>query len=76
MFWFITQPTNRFWLKNEELTKAGARFFALDHGMQTAKANISTEDWKRLRDRWEYSHLLRAVFSGTALIVIVVAVAL
>jgi hypothetical protein len=31
--------------------------------------------WKRFRDRWEYSHVLRAVLSAVALIALTAAVA-
>jgi hypothetical protein len=30
IFWFVTQPTNRYWLKNQRLNNVGTRFFALD----------------------------------------------
>ena len=75
VFWFVTQPTNRFWLKNQEMSKAGSRFFAVDQLNQSASNENGDQDWKRFRDRWEYSHLVRAVLSGIALIAVVVAVA-
>jgi hypothetical protein len=44
------------------LGKAGARFFA-------AGSSPGAADWTKLRDRWEYSHIARAIllFLGFAL---------
>jgi hypothetical protein len=42
------------------------------------KSGAASEDgidgWKKLRDRWEYSHVLRAVLSIVALIALIVAI--
>lgn len=35
VFWLVTQPTNRFWLKHEQPSEAGAKFFAV-HKAQTS----------------------------------------
>ena len=75
VFWFVTQPTNRFWLKHEQLGEAGAKFFAVQKRQSSSEQNRSNEEWRRLRDRWEHSHLMRAVLAGIALIAIVVAAA-
>ncbi len=64
VFWFITQPTNRHWLKNQPLSEAGTRFFALDRADNPSSKEAIYPDWKRLRDRWEYSHIVRAFLSG------------
>jgi hypothetical protein len=74
-FWFVTQPVNRYWLKNQQLGTAGAKFFALD------RANPSSTDtfdsnWRRFRDRWEYSHIARAVCSAIALVALAIAIAI
>jgi hypothetical protein len=74
IFWLITQPVNRQWLKNRRLGTAGTRFFALDRPkLQTPDAADS--NWQHLRNRWGYSHIARAVFSGIALIALAVAIA-
>jgi Domain of unknown function (DUF1772) len=75
VFWCVTQPANRFWLKNQELSTAGERFFGVVETKQ-AEQNRNNENWRHLRNRWEYSHAIRAVFSATALILMVVAVAM
>src|SRR6266496_1993187 len=67
IFWLVTQPANRFWLKNQQLSRSGARFFAVDREKQSAEGETSNQDWRQLRDRWEYSHVARAALSGIAL---------
>jgi hypothetical protein len=81
VFWLVTQPTNRFWLRNQQLSRAGAKFFAVDQskrsGAQPSGATKDSNlDWKAFRDRWEYSHIARAILSGLALIAVVTAVAI
>lgn len=73
VFWIVTQPVNRFWLKNEQLNAAGARFFSMDRTTQAAEKQSDSQDWKQLRNRWEYSHVARAVLAGVALIAMVIA---
>jgi len=69
IFWFMTQPVNKYWLENTELSRVATRFF--DTG-GTAKP----ADWTEMRDRWERSHVLRAITSVLALVLITAAVAL
>jgi hypothetical protein len=69
IFWMITQPVNKYWLRQTELSKPAKRFF----GSDSAGA---PPDWISLRDRWEYSHVSRAVAAMLALLLLVIAVAL
>src|SRR5947209_2313441 len=72
IFWLITQPVNKFWLKSQKLAPLGAKFFSTNTAEQ---AEIGTrEEWKKMRDRWEYSHFVRAVLSIIALITLLIAV--
>lgn len=73
-FWLVTQPTNRVWLRNQQLGDAGARFFSFDQLKQQPEENNVSSEWRRLRDRWEYSHVIRAGLSVIALTSIVIAV--
>jgi hypothetical protein len=75
VFWLVTQPTNRYWLKSEKLSRAGAQFFSVEQRKEQRSTETVSEDWRRLRDRWEYSHVIRAVLSCLCLIALVVAVA-
>jgi hypothetical protein len=69
IFWFVTQPVNRVWTRDLKLGIAGAGFFATG-------GSADDSDWTRLRDRWEYSHLVRAVLMTVGLIALAIAVTL
>jgi hypothetical protein len=75
VFWFVTQPVNKYWLKNQPLGKAGARLFAMDHGNQSSPGTVDP-DRTYLRNRWEYSHVVRAVLASIALIALAVAISI
>jgi hypothetical protein len=74
----LVTPSNRggFWLKDQHLKGAGARFFFLDPMKRKGISENGTDNWKTFRDSWEYSHVLRAVFSVIALIVLIAALAM
>lgn len=69
VFWLVTQPVNKHWLVRENIGKTGARFFAVEQAR-----GREMPEWTMLRDRWEYSHLARAVLAAFAFILLVVAV--
>jgi len=75
-YWIITHPVNKFWMKDTRLKGAAGEFLSLDPLRQGAASEDGSEGWKRLRDRWEYSHVLRAVLSVIALITLIVAIAI
>jgi hypothetical protein len=76
VYWVVTHPVNKFWLKDEELSGLGATFFGLDQKERRHNEGKSQEElWKRFRDRWEYSHVLRAVLSAIAVLALTSAVA-
>jgi hypothetical protein len=59
-YWIITHPVNNFWLKDQDLKGAGAGFFAFGATKRAASnGTTSDEGWKGLRNRWEFSHVLR-----------------
>ncbi|RAX43087.1 DUF1772 domain-containing protein [Rhizobium tropici] len=76
VFWLLTQPVNNFWLKDAKLEGMGAGFFSHDpfggHQMETAVK----PDWTMLRDRWEWSHAVRAALGLLAFILLVTEVVL
>jgi hypothetical protein len=67
LYWLLTAPVNKVWLKDEKLSRSAQRFF--DAGADTNE----TQDWTILRDRWERSHAYRAVTAMTAFVLIVIA---
>ncbi len=77
LYWILTHPVNNFWLANFRLKGFGAGFFEFDPLGKSKRDSQSTAvDWTVLRDRWEYSHVARAVLAMLALILLVTAVAL
>ena len=67
IYWIGVHPVNNFWLSDISLQGPGRAFFAFSSGART-------EDWTYLRDRWEYSHLARAVLAVAALVLLLIAV--
>ncbi len=62
IYWLVTHPVNNFWLKDFELKGAGKGFFGF------ALRDLGKQDWKALRERWEYSHLARAACAVVAFV--------
>ena len=72
-YWLITHPVNKFWVEGQDLSRVGAGFFAL--GSKGKGPDESRPvSWTTLRDRWEYSHVVRAALSTVSLVALVIAV--
>ncbi|MGH8176430.1 MAG: DUF1772 domain-containing protein [Steroidobacter sp.] len=71
VFWIVTQPVNKFWLANQGLQGASATFF----GTRRGEPDAQSSDWTALRNRWEYSHVARAVAASAALMLLATAIA-
>jgi hypothetical protein len=75
--WIVTHPVNKFWVRGQKLGGLGAGFFGVGKRGKDIAATANTDEvWASLRDRWEYSHVARAVFAGIALICLIVATSL
>lgn len=74
-YWIFTHPVNKFWMKDQQVSKAGAGFFSSDPMKRGQATERGVDDWKVFRNRWEYSHVLRATLTVIALIALIVAVA-
>ena len=70
LYWLVTHPVNRFWMEGQPVSASGAAFFG-----PAGKRQGPPPDWTALRDRWEYSHVARAVLGGISLLALVSAVA-
>ena len=64
LYWTLTAPVNKVWLKDERLSGTAQRFFG-------SAADVDDNDWTALRARWERSHVYRAVTASTAFVLIV-----
>ena len=69
VYWLVTHPVNKVWLKDTKVSGAGGRFFGVG-GTQAPKLT-----WEEARDRWEYSHVARAALSVGSLLLLVTAMA-
>ena len=67
IYWLVTHPVNKTWLQQQELKGAGAAFFSAGSNAPS----MSMQSWTALRDRWEYSHLARAVFAALGFVLLV-----
>jgi hypothetical protein len=77
VYWIMTHPVNSFGLKDQDLRGIGAGFFTFGSTRHDALAEPDPDDlWRRLRNRWEYSHVVRAVLAAVALLALIVAVAM
>ena len=65
IYWVITHPVNKVWLRHEKLGHAGSGFFGAGAGAAEGK-------WTELRDRWEWSHVARAVLALLSLVALVI----
>lgn len=59
VFWIYTQPVNKLWLQGTQINNLATGFFAVRSGGE-ARTEDDDADWRRLRDRWESSHMVRA----------------
>jgi Anthrone oxygenase len=74
-YWIFTHPVNKFWLRNHNLAGFSGGFLRFDPMKRDAPEDSGENMWKRIRNRWEYSHVLRAVLAAISLICLVIAVA-
>jgi len=59
IYWIFTHPINKFWLQNTKLDNFSGGFFSI----LNPKNESRSVNWKLLRNRWEYSHVVRAGFA-------------
>lgn len=75
-YWVFTHPVNKFWLREHQLKGFSRGFFRFDPAGRSAPAATGEDDWRRLRQQWEYSHVARAALAVTSLVFLVIAVAI
>ena len=73
-YWLLTHPVNNFWLQGTSIARFGARFFSFDPLNRRSQAGAL--EWAALRDRWEQSHVVRALLGLLSLTLLVAAVAI
>lgn len=77
VYWLFTHPVNNFWLRGENLSGPGSRFFSLGSGSKQGQQSAGrSEAWTALRDRWEHSHVARAILAFLSFVALVIAISL
>jgi Domain of unknown function (DUF1772) len=75
VYWLFTHPVNKFWLQGEQLSGLSSGFFSFASASRPDRQSATHPvDWTDLRDRWEYSHVVRAGLATVSLIALVIAV--
>jgi hypothetical protein len=75
VYWLLTHPVNQLWLQGEQLSGVGAGFFSFASASKGGRQReIGPVDWTALRDRWEYSHVMRAGLATMSLIALVITI--
>jgi hypothetical protein len=73
-YWTITHPANQFWLVRATAPSIAPVGFFATHPLP--RPPMAAAGWSRLRSRWEYSHILRAVLGGVSLLALVIGLAI
>ena len=68
IYWLVTHPVNEFWLRGQNLNRIGAGFFGLG---SVGRRRRGPGDWTAARDRWEYSHVVRATLGSLSFVALV-----
>ena len=71
VYWLVTHPVNKFRGEGVDMAAAGAKFFRVGATDRSGRA----PDWTVLRDRWEYSHIIRAVLGLASQTLLIAAIA-
>jgi Domain of unknown function (DUF1772) len=71
-YWVLTHPVNRVWLRGERLSGFSSRFFAFGK----KRGDVPEPEWTELRDRWEYSHVVRAGLAFVSFVAVLIALLL
>jgi hypothetical protein len=79
LYWTRTDPASKFWLQNadKDLGNVGEGVFAFElMGPPISQTTQREMDWRKLRDRWEYSHVARAGVAFISFISLLIAIVL
>jgi hypothetical protein len=75
-YWILTHPVNGFWLEGERLGALGSGFFSFgSERCSSRRGETRPVAWTDLRNRWEYSHVVRAGLSAVSFFALVIAIA-
>ena len=70
----VTHPVNQFWLQGEHLSGVSRGFYPFASTRGPGRAHESYPvTWTDIRDRWEYSRVVRAGLAALSFLALVVA---
>lgn len=72
VYWLFTHSVNQFWVEDESLDRFSSGFFSFGADRSRLENKTRPPEWTELRDRWEYSHVVRAGFAIVSLITLVI----
>ena len=73
VYWVVVHPVNRFFPKDQNLAGLSASFFSFGQRRDGSGSREPT-DWTKIRDRWEYGHVIRAGLALLGFICVAIAV--
>ncbi len=76
VYWALIHPINKYWLQQGNVTpgKLGGVFFSqIPQAEPAAEPQRGEDNWRTLRNRWEYAHIARAVLASLSFVAIVLA---
>ena len=65
-YWMVVHLVNRIWVEGMSLGAAASRFFSAGSGESGTGDAVAR--WRRLRDRWDHGHAVRAALAFAALL--------
>ena len=71
IYWIVTQPANRFWLREQNSPEPPKSDSPDSSALTKADPLGDSSDWRFQRSRWEYSHVARAVLGYLAVALLV-----
>lgn len=74
VYWLFTHPVNQFWVEGENLDRYSSGFFSFGTNKSQSEDKTTPPQWTELRDRWEYSHVVRAGFALLSLIALLIVI--
>jgi hypothetical protein len=73
-YWTITKPADEFWLLRAPAPNIAPVGFFATHPLP--RPPVASAGWSRLRSRWEYSHVVRAVLGMIGLVALTAGLAI
>lgn len=66
LYWVLTAPVNKVWMQGQKLSGSAQKFFGT--------GGPENRDGRILRDRWERSHVYRAIAAAAAFLLLAAAI--